>query len=77
MKKQILSFASLVSLSPALWAHSGEHHGFGATLWHVLSQADHLLGIITGSVLTLAVIVGAFKIKRRMQKTKKLLPSSR
>jgi len=75
MKKQILLLASLMSLSPALWAHSGEHHGFGITLWHVLSQANHLLGIITGSVITLAVIAGVLKIKRRPQQTKKVSSS--
>ena len=75
MKKQIPLLAGLMSLSPALWAHSGEHYGFWSTLWHVVSQPDHLFGILGGSVLALAVIAGVLKIRRRLQQDKRLSSS--
>lgn len=77
MKKQILMFIGLLSLAPALWAHGGgaEHHGFMATLWHVVSQPDHLLGIAGGSIIVLGVIAGLVKTKRRAQQTKRMSPS--
>ena len=75
MKKQILLLVGLLGISPALWAHGGEHYGFWTTLWHVLSQPDHLLGIIVGSVFTLVLIVAVFRIKRRLKQTKKIASS--
>ena len=74
MKKQIIMLIALLGVSPGLWAHSGigaEHHGFFATLIHVLTQPDHLLGIVYGSVLALTVIAGGLKIKRIVRQNKK------
>ena len=72
MKKQIPLLVSLMSLSPALWAHSGEHYGFWSTLWHVVSQPDHLFGILGGSVIALAVIAGVRKFRRHLRQSKKV-----
>ena len=72
MKKQIALLGGLVLSSSAVWAHSGEHYGFWMTLWHVVSQPDHLFGIVSGSVIALAVLGGALKIRRRLQQGKKV-----
>lgn len=45
-----------LSLVPAAWAHTGEHGaGFFATLWHMVSQPDHLaMAVGVGVMLAIA-----------------------
>ena len=63
MRKLIAILLSLAAL-PA-FAHPGEHHqGMLATLWHLVSQPDHL------ALIGIAVIAGAgsaFVMRRRAQ----------
>lgn len=53
MLKQSLLAAAGLLLSTASFAHpSAEHHlGFLQGLWHLLSEPDHLLMLLTGLTL--------------------------